>query len=268
MTIYEQTAPPSVWAVESPLNEYYEDEMIRIGYADIPQFDPIQQRMIGILLFVTAAVVAFAMLVLPNLLQNDGETAVSANTTDNTALQTDARADSVNIGPAGSGGIISPVFSPEVQHWAPQISKWATAYNLDPNIVATIMQIESCGDPQAASGAGAQGLFQVMPFHFTAGEDMLDPDTNAARGMAYYAERLQQTSGNVGQAFAGYNGGHVAAGTTWNNWTNETQRYFTWATGIYEEATSGMSESPTLQQWMAAGGAGLCNQASNRLGLQ
>jgi len=199
------------------------------------------------------------------LKSGDGETAVS--TTNNTTTQSDTRAESVDVAPA-VGGIISPVFSPEVQHWAPQISKWAAAYNLDPNIVATIMQIESCGDPQAASGAGAQGLFQVMPFHFTAGEDMLNPETNAARGMAYYAERLQQTSGNVGQAFAGYNGGHVAAGTTWDNWANETQRYFTWSTGIYEEATSGMTESPTLQQWMAAGGASLCNQASNRLGLQ
>jgi len=268
MTIYEQSAPPIVWAVESPLNEYYEEDSIHIGYANFPQaIDPIQQRMIGILLFVTVAVIAFAILVLPNLLQGgDGETAVSANTANTTTLA-DTRAESVDVAPALSG-IISPVFSPEVQYWGPQISKWAAAYNLDPNIVATIMQIESCGDPQAASGAGAQGLFQVMPFHFTAGEDMLDPETNAARGMAYYAERLQQTSGNVGQAFAGYNGGHVAAGTTWDNWANETQRYFTWSTGIYEEATSGMTESPTLQQWMAAGGASLCNQASNRLGLQ
>ena len=275
MTIYQQTAPPIVWDVESPLDEYYEEETIRIGYADLPPVatDPIQQRMIGILLFVTVAVVGFAILVLPNLLRNSGEeTAVTADSAANaagkiTTNQTDTRTESVNVAPA-AGGIISPVFSPEVQHWAPQISKWAAAYNLDPNIVATIMQIESCGDPQAMSGAGAQGLFQVMPFHFTAGEDMLDPETNAARGMAYYAERLVQTQGNVGQAFAGYNGGHVAAGTTWENWANETQRYFTWSTGIYEEASAGMTESATLQQWMAAGGASLCNQASNRLGLR
>ena len=268
MTIYEQAASPtawapSVWAVESPLSEFYEEDAIRIDYGDLPSIDPIQQRMIVILLFVTAAVIAFSLLVLPNMLQGKAaETAVTTST------ESDTRTSPVTLSTTGSGGSISPVFSPEVQHWAPQISQWAAAYNLDPNIVATIMQIESCGDPQAASGAGAQGLFQVMPFHFTTGEDMLDPDTNAARGMAYYAERLQQTAGNVGQAFAGYNGGHVAAGTTWDNWANETQRYFTWSTGIYEEAASGMTESPTLQQWMAAGGASLCNQAATRLGLQ
>ena len=75
MTIYQQTAPPIVWDVESPLDEYYEEETIRIGYADLPPVatDPIQQRMIGILLFVTVAVVGFAILVLPNLLRNSGE---------------------------------------------------------------------------------------------------------------------------------------------------------------------------------------------------
>ena len=129
------------------------------------------------------------------------------------------------------------------------------------------MQIESCGDPQAGSSAGAQGLFQVMPFHFTAGEAMLDPDTNAARGLAYYAERLQQTGGDIFQAFAGYNGGHVAAAGNWNTWVNETQRYYTWSKGIYEDAKSGAATSTTLQQWMQAGGASLCQQASNRLNL-
>jgi soluble lytic murein transglycosylase-like protein len=130
------------------------------------------------------------------------------------------------------------------------------------------MQIESCGDPQAVSHAGAQGLFQVMPFHFAAGEVMLDPDTNAARGLAYYAERLQQTGGDVFQAFAGYNGGHVAAAGNWNTWANETQRYYTWSKGIYEDAKSGTESSTTLQQWMQAGGASLCQQASTRLNLK
>ena len=96
---------------------------------------------------------------------------------------------------------------------------------------------------------------------------MLDPDTNAARGLAYYAERLQQTGGDVFQAFAGYNGGHVAAAGNWNTWVNETQRYYTWSKGIYEEAKSGATTSTTLQQWMEAGGASLCQQASNRLNL-
>lgn len=165
-------------------------------------------------------------------------------------------------------GRISPIFSAEIQHWSPQILNWAEAHGLDPDIVATIMQIESCGYPEAVSSAGAQGLFQVMPFHFADGEKMRDPDINANRGLNYYAERLKQTDGNVYMAFAGYNGGHVAAATGWNNWAAETQRYYRWSQGIYDDAKAGLTESQTLAEWMKAGGASLCQQAASYLQIQ
>src|SRR4051794_38945116 len=76
---------------------------------------------------------------------------------------------------AGSGqNGLSPIFTPEVQHWAGKLVGWSKLFNIDPNLAATVMQIESCGGPGAISGSGAQGLFQVMPFHFAAGEDTLD----------------------------------------------------------------------------------------------
>ena len=167
---------------------------------------------------------------------------------------------------AGPGNV-SALFAEPVRHWAPRIEAWAGAYGLDPNLVATIMQVESCGDPAAVSSAGAQGLFQVMPFHFRPGEDAFDPDTNAQRGLAYFAERLQQTGGNVGQAFAGYNGGQGAAGSSWERWPEETRRYFVWTTGIYNDVRQDGAESPTLRRWLQAGGASLCRQAAQRLDL-
>ena len=173
----------------------------------------------------------------------------------------------VGSGRDNSPPILSPIFTPEVQHWQSQIVAWAAQYQLDPNLVATIMQIESCGDPMAVSSAGAQGLFQVMPFHFTEGENMLNPDTNARRGLTYFVERLQQTGGDTGRAFAGYNGGQLAAAGSWADWAPETQRYYQWSTGIYGEATAGRNQSPTLQSWLEAGGASLCRQAAGRLGL-
>lgn len=185
--------------------------------------------------------------------------AAVAETTSSDVAQSEAQA-------VGSGAI-SPVFAAPVQYWAAQIEAWSAAHGIDPNLAATIMQVESCGDPNAVSRAGAQGLFQVMPFHFTPGENMQDPDTNASRGLSYFVERLQQTGGDIGRAFAGYNGGHRAAATTWDNWPNETQRYYTWTTGIYNEIQQGLNPSPTLQQWLQAGGASLCNQAAARLGL-
>lgn len=171
----------------------------------------------------------------------------------------------VPVGPAS--GQLSSVFTPEVRHWEPQIVAWAAEFGLDPNLVAIIMQIESCGDPQAVSVAGAQGLFQVMPFHFAAGENTLDPDTNARRGLNYFVERLNQTSGDIGRAFAGYNGGHVAAGSSQDQWANETKRYYVWSTGIYNDIQSGEAQSATIQEWLQAGGASLCRQAASRLGL-
>jgi len=257
MTVYEQSVT-TYWTIESPLDEDFELESpLVIEYEDLPVDDPMQQRMLLLLVFVLFGIILFAVLVVPRLAAADAIMASGEQTT----------AVSANESAAASGQI-SPIFSPEVQHWAPQIVQWASTHNLDPNMVATIMQIESCGDPQAVSSAGAQGLFQVMPFHFASGENGMEPETNARRGMAYFAERLQQTGGDVGKAFAGYNGGHVAAGSSYELWPNETQRYFVWSTGIYEEARAGLSESETLSQWMAAGGANLCRQAANRLGLQ
>src|SRR5919197_1910450 len=78
---------------------------------------------------------------------------------------------------------LSPIFTKEVQHWGNDIVRWAKTSSMDPNLVATIMQIESCGDPRATSRSGAMGLFQVMPFHFHFGENPYDPETNALRGL-------------------------------------------------------------------------------------
>lgn len=162
---------------------------------------------------------------------------------------------------------IAPLFTPEVRYWESQIAAWAQAAGLDPDLVATVMQIESCGDPEAVSSAGAWGLFQVMPFHFQPDEAMHDPHTNARRGLAYLARALQLADGDVRLALAGYNGGHSLIGLDAAQWPAETQRYVAWGSGIYADARAGVSASPTLAAWLAAGGASLCRQAHARLGL-
>ncbi len=165
------------------------------------------------------------------------------------------------VGPQAAASPLSGVFTGEVLYWTPLIQAWAAVYEIDPNLIATLIQIESCGDPSVSSPAGAQGLFQVMPFHFDAGEDMLDVPTNARRGMDYLAGSLATAGGHAGLALAGYNGGHGIISSGWGAWSAETRRYYYWGARIYAEAVSGMATSPTLDEWLAAGGSRLCTQA-------
>jgi soluble lytic murein transglycosylase-like protein len=163
--------------------------------------------------------------------------------------------------------VLSPIFTREVQHWGDDIIRWANASSLDPNLVAVIMQIESCGDPRALSGAGAMGLFQVMPFHFHFDENPYNPDTNALRGLNYLARSLEKAAGDPRLALAGYNGGiGVITRGEWS-WSAQTKRYAYYGAPIYEDARSGATSSPMLDEWYRKYGAGLCRQAGRRLGI-
>lgn len=228
----------------------------------------VRRRMILILATVLLLIVPLLVSLRPTLTGSAAASVTGATTSEGQPTNEETGDGMANPIPAGPvSGQLSSVFTPEVLHWEPQILAWAAAHGLDPNLVAIIMQIESCGDPQAVSVAGAQGLFQVMPFHFAAGENSLDPETNARRGLSYFVERLNQTSGDLGRAFAGYNGGHVAAGASWDEWAHETQRYYVWSTGIYNDIQAGEAQSATVQEWLQAGGASLCRQAASRLGI-
>ena len=162
---------------------------------------------------------------------------------------------------------ISPIFTKEVQHWSKDIVRWANAAGVDPNLAATVMQIESCGDPRATSRSGATSLFQVMPFHFRLGENPYDPETNASRGMNYLSRSLQAGGGNARLALAGYNGGiGVISRNEWF-WPSETKRYVLYGAPIYEDTRNGATSSASLTEWYQKYGAGLCRQAAQRLGL-
>ncbi|MBI3153564.1 MAG: transglycosylase SLT domain-containing protein [Chloroflexi bacterium] len=176
------------------------------------------------------------------------------------ALPVDVPPDSTSTG-------ISPIFRMEVQHWADSISEWAAASSLNPNLVATIMQIESCGDPRAVSSAGAMGLFQVMPFHFYTTDNPYNPNTNAARGLAYLVRSLTAANGDARLAMAGYNGGiSIIQRAEWN-WSAQTKRYVQYGAPIYYDAVNGATSSDALNNWYSHYGVSLCRQAHQRLGL-
>lgn len=269
MTVYEIVDTPFTREYD-PDAEY--DPFIEVSYEWQDQRfvygpSPLEQRMMLVPALVGMVLVLLALFVFPRLLSGIGTGAATGEVVGESS-QVEEGETAVVPTTGTTSGAISAVFSPEIQHWAPQIVEWSKQFNLDPDIAATIMQIESCGDPNAVSSAGAQGLFQVMPFHFTTGENMQDPNTNAFRGLKFYATMLQHTGGDVFLSFAGYNGGYAASDNPYNSWPNETQRYFYWAKGIYDDAKAGKTSSERLSEWMAAGGSGLCRQAAARLGLQ
>lgn len=101
--------------------------------------------------------------------------------------------------PSGGAG------APDVERWSAFITEAAQTYNLPESTIKGLMEIESGGNPEAVSSAGALGLMQVMPFHFQPGENGKDPRTNILRGAKVYADALARW-GDPDKAAAAYFG--------------------------------------------------------------
>ncbi|HLA45198.1 MAG TPA: hypothetical protein VJZ27_17255, partial [Aggregatilineales bacterium] len=67
---------------------------------------------------------------------------ISLDAADNITYEVVERKEPVTVaattGEAISKAPLSPVFSPEVQFWAPLIAEWALAWEIDPNLIATV----------------------------------------------------------------------------------------------------------------------------------
>ena len=108
-------------------------------------------------------------------------------------------------------------------HYAQAVQDSAERHGVDPSLVAAVIKSESNWVSTARSGAGAEGLMQLMPA--TAREladrgivdgsvydpdDLSDPATNIEYGTAYLATLLDST-GSTDRAVAAYNAGPGAA---------------------------------------------------------
>lgn len=109
--------------------------------------------------------------------------------------------------------------SPRLQHVQTTAQSYGTALlaasidaQISPALGLAVMMVESGGDPKAQSGAGAQGLMQLIPA--TAQRfgvsDPFDPTQNIQAGMGYLSWLLKEFEGDVILALAGYNAGEGA----------------------------------------------------------
>ncbi len=94
-----------------------------------------------------------------------------------------------------------------VMQWADYIVAAANKYDVDPALVAAIIDQESGGNPSAISPAGAIGLMQLMPGTARGlGVNPFNPVENIEGGTKYIARQLK-AFGNIPEALAAYNAG-------------------------------------------------------------
>lgn len=85
----------------------------------------------------------------------------------------------------------------------------AKKYDVDPALVAAVIEQESRFKPRARSHVGARGLMQLMPRtgRWMGARDLYDPEQNVDAGVKYIKYLNKKFNGDLNKTIAAYNGG-------------------------------------------------------------
>jgi soluble lytic murein transglycosylase-like protein len=126
------------------------------------------------------------------------------------------------------------------------IEQAAARHNVDPNLVRSVIKVESNFNPNAVSRRGAMGLMQLMPatarsLHVS---NPFDPAQNVDAGVRHLRSLLDNYGGNLRLSLAAYNAGAGAVSRSAGvPRIAETQRYVKRITNLY---TGGGEEGSTI----------------------
>ncbi len=192
--------------------------------------------------------------------------------------------------PNKNASVSIPWLPDTVKRWQDPINEMAQKYELDPDLIAIIITIESGGYSQAVSPAiGAEGLMQVLPE--TAKDiakrylkeprtkyNLKDPQTNIEFGTAYlsmlrneFGEPIQGPSWDytVELIAASYNGGPGNGGKFYRGeglTSGETVSYARDVLNMWRERKA--QSSPTFNRWLERGGQALIDHAQDEQNRQ
>jgi hypothetical protein len=124
------------------------------------------------------------------------------------------------------------------------IDEAAARHNVDPNLVRSVVKVESNFNPNAVSRKGAMGLMQLMPATARSlnVSNPFDPQQNVDAGVRHLKKLLESYGGNVRLSLAAYNAGAGAvARSAGVPHFAETQNYVRRITDLYAGGGDGGS---------------------------
>ena len=106
-------------------------------------------------------------------------------------------------------GAIRRQFFANAMPYGDIIHEKAIKYDVDPALVAAVIEQESKFHRTARSSVGARGLMQLMPRtgRWLGARNLYDPEQNVDAGVKYIKYLQQRFDGNVKKAIAAYNAG-------------------------------------------------------------